>query len=491
MAASPKVEKGLRNAESGNTDILVQAIRDSIKTGTPLPKYWDNIPKAALDEFTDVQKELIATGDISKVVSVDVSKDNTESTLYIARHFLSGFKITEKEGQIILFKVTNIDSKTLHPLYEKDFTKILVRYLSREWLEQMGEPISPKSANEFVSYWYNHEKPIEMPEPLGRIGDDNWCLHRSSYFPDSSVPFPSWMKILDRMSEPEAFAAWHWGVFSGSYKGRQMVWLHGPNGEDGKSTLASIIGKELYGPAHNAISNASIGSGEKRFLNSFFENAALVIYPDANNRKCLMSEAFKTVASAGADPVLIERKGRQAYTAELKARMWVCSNHAPEVTNNNFIISRLLYIHIDKMVNETPDPTVFDRLIAELPGFLAYAKECYEKLCPDNYKIKTEQSTIDKVAELSSGFFDEYETIFTKYWQTSDESIRVEASKIRDLLKSEGMANNNTYSNFIEWMIQHKGVVKRKVSKEGGKIYYYGMEKRSPNQISADDTPEF
>ena len=147
MAASPKVLKGLRIAESGNTDILVQAIKDSLKTGTPLSVYWDNITKAALDEFTDVQKELIETGDISKVVSVDVSKDNTESTLYIARHFLSGFKITEKEGQIILFKVTNEDNKTLQPLYEKDFTKILVRYISIKWLEQMNEPISPKPVN--------------------------------------------------------------------------------------------------------------------------------------------------------------------------------------------------------------------------------------------------------------------------------------------------------------------------------------------------------
>ena len=40
-----------------------------------------------------------------------------------------------------------------------------------------------------------------------------------------------------------------------------------------------------------------------------------------------------------------------------------------------------------------------------------------EKLCPDNYKIKTEQSTVDKVAELSGEFFDEYATFFI-YIQT-------------------------------------------------------------------------
>lgn len=491
MAASPKILKGLRIAESGNTDIIIQALRDSKKTGTPLHVYWDNIPKAALNEFTEVQLELIETGDQSKVVSPDVSKDNAISTLIIARHFLSGYKITEKEGQVILFQVIDEKDKTLAPLYDKDFTKVLIRDLSIKWLNEIGEPISPKTAGEFVSYWFNHEQPIPVPEPMGRLGADDWCLHRSTYFPDPEVAYPSWMKILDRMSEPEAFSAWHWGVFSGLYKGRQMIWLHGPNGEDGKSTLASTIGKNLYGPAHNAISNASIGSGEKRFLNSFFENAALVIYPDANNRKCLMSEAFKTVASAGADPVLIERKGRQAYTSVLKARMWICSNHAPEVTNNNFIISRLLYIHIDKMVNETPDPTVFERLEAELSGFLAYARECYEKLCPDNYKIQTKSTTQEKVSQLSSEFFDEYETIFTKYWQTSESHIRVDASKVRDLLRSEGVTNNIAYSNYVEWMTKHKGIVKRKVSSEGGKIYYHGMDTCSPIKVSAIDTPDF
>jgi phage/plasmid-associated DNA primase len=270
-----------------------------------------------------------------------------------------------------------------------------------------------------------------------------------------------------------------------------MLWLHGPHGEDGKSTMASIIGKELFGPAHNAISNASIGSSEKRFLNSFFENASLVIYPDANNSKCLMSEAFKTVASAGADPVLIERKGRQAYTAKLKARMWICSNHAPEVTKDNYAVSRLLYVHIDKMVDEKPDPTVFSRLTNELPGFLAYAQKCYLKRCPDNYRIETDVSTKERVAQLSDDFYDEYETIFTKYWQTSALTERVEASKLRDIVRQEGLNSNTAYSNFVRWLTTQMQIEKRKLSKEGGKIFFYGMSKRSLSQTPSSDEPDF
>ena len=341
MASFNTQMKKLGSIEPGDTDSILRAQKACLKEGISIEQCKDYIPPAILRDLDEAQSELLNSGDEKSLIFADVQKGNPLSDLIVAQHFLTDFRLSELEGQVFLFKVTNEEDKTVLPLYEKDYLKILKRELSMRWLEQTGEPIAPVRAAELVQYWFNHEQNIDMPEPMGLPSDNKWCLHRSKYQPDSSVEYPSWQRILDRMSDAEAFAAWQYGVWAGLYKGRQFLWLHGPNGEDGKSALARVIGQNLYGPAHNAISNASINSSEKRFLTSFFENAALVIYPDASNRRCLMSEAFKTVASAGSDPVLIERKGKQAYTATLKAYMWISSNYAPEVTNNNFITSRL------------------------------------------------------------------------------------------------------------------------------------------------------
>ncbi|MBA6264286.1 DUF5906 domain-containing protein [Colwellia sp. Bg11-12] len=464
----------LQNLETGDTDSLILAKRECMKLGLPWQSALDCIPKATYDSLSPAQLEIAESGLESSVISPELNSDNPVSMNIAASYLLSNFKLSEVNGQLTLYSVTSEKDKTLLPLYERDNDKLLVREISTRWLKEAGVPLPPRKANELVKYWFNHTELIEVPNIMGLLGDDHWCLHRSNYFPDPTVEYPTWKKILTRMNDPEAFSSWHYGVYTGDYKGRQMMWWQGIHGEDGKSTVAKVIGQKLYGPAHNAISNASISSNEKRFLNSFFEHAALVIYPDASNRKCLASEEFKTLASAGSDPVLIERKGKPAYTAYLNARMWICSNFAPEVTNDNFMTSRLLYISISPLVDEAPDPSISERLIAELSGFLAYAKECYEKRCPDNYRIRTD--TDNAVKELADNFYEDYDIIFGKYWQQTDKQSEVEASVLKNTLFNEGIKTNVQYSKFVEWLVKYKGVKKQKRSSEGGRIFYTGIK---------------
>jgi hypothetical protein len=448
MTEFDKITVRLRELKPGEVDPILLALRYATKKNIPKSELFDFISPAQRRELTVEQIELMESGDPIKVVSKDLDLDNPVAFLETANRYFNKFRLCRHKEQLFPFEVKDEDKKILVPIFEGDHQKILIREASRLWLKETGEPLSPTLAANLYKFWFNHIELIKMPEPMGRPNDVSWCLHRSNYSPDTSISFDSWQKILNRMSDPEAFCAWVWGIYTGLYKGRQMLWIHGAHGEDGKSTIASIIGKKLFGPAHNAISNASISSGEKRFLASFFENASLVVYPDANNRKCLMSEAFKSVASAGSDPVLIERKGMQAYTSTLKARMWICSNFAPEITNDNFVVSRLLYINIDKMVDEKPDPTVVKRLEDELPGFLAYAEKCYNDRCPDNYKVRTDDFTEQTIKSMAEQYFDEYETIFSKYWQLTQPDERVEGSRLREILKSEGVRSNIEYKRY-------------------------------------------
>jgi len=478
--------------KSGQIRPMEEVVAYCKKQGRNPEDFWLHIPKPELDKLDNAQKAIIEGRSVENALIEDEETlENPTYQLKVANAILSPrFKLASHQNQYFPLKIIDNNRKIVSPIFEGDGEKMLARSLSRTLKAIGGTVITAIRAKNMVELWINHQDSIPMPVPMASHDQDRWCFHKPNFEPDPSISFEHWLRILNRMSDPIAFAGWVYGVYSGDYRGRQILWLHGPHGEDGKSAIANLIATQLFGPAHNAISNASISSGEKRFLTSFFENAQLVIYPDASNKRCLMSEQFKTVASAGADPVLIERKGKQAYTSKLNARMWVCSNFAPEVTDDNYVRSRLLYIHIDKMKDEKPDPKVIDHLKAELPGFLHYAKQAYEAKCRAHYEILTDQvhdTAVDRMTEI---FFEKYEVIFQKRWEIGKPDEFIEGSKVYDLIQKDGLRSTHDYKDFTSWLIERKGVVKRKISQNGGKIHYFGMRKRKPAAVGAISVPK-
>lgn len=482
MSKAEELKKKMNTLRPGKTGPLLEVREYCKRQGAEPEDFWRNIPPATLDDLDEEQRHIMSN-EYAEGGAFGDPKTDPAAALRIAQYYLDPkFKVARHFNQIFPFEVLDAELKIVTPIFEGDAEKILQRHLSQAWLEEHGVPLTPFWAKDMVCSWGNHAPEIAMPKPMARPDEDVWCIHRPTHEPDANVPYDRWANILSRMSDPKAFAAWIWGVYTDENKGRQVLWLHGEHGEDGKSAIATLIARELFGPAHHAISNASLGASEKRFLTSFFENASLVIYPDANNTKCLLSETFKTVASAGSDPVLIERKGKQAYTARLQARMWVCSNHPPAVTKDNYVLSRLLYVHIDKMQGERPDPKVIEYLKEQLPGFLHYAKQAYEERCPDHYRIITEGQTDQMVQGFADNFYVQYETIFDKHWELGDSGDFIEASKLWDVVRKEGITSNHAYGDFLRWLTEKKGVVKHKRSADGGRIRYEGMRKRRRKQ---------
>ena len=492
MSREIELQKKMHNLQRGQIHPLEEVVAYCKRQGRDPTGFWSHIPKPEIEKLDNAQKAIIEGKAVEQaLIGDEESLRNPTYQLRIANVILSSvFKLANHQHQYFPLKIIDKARKVVSPIFEGDGERMLARSLSRTLKDKGGIVISSKLAKNMVELWINHQDTIPMPAPMAKHDEDRWCFHKSQFEPDPTMTIERWQRILDRMSDPLAFAAWVYGVYSGDYRGRQVLWLHGPHGEDGKSAIANLIAVQLFGPAHNAISNASLTSGEKRFLTSFFENARLVIYPDASNKRCLLTEQFKMVASAGADPILIERKGKQAYTSKLNARMWVCSNFAPEVTNDNYVRSRLLYIHIDKMKDEKPDPKVIDHLKAELPGFLHYAKQAYEGKCRDHYEILTDQDHEVSVDHMTDNFFEKYEVIFQKHWEVGATKEFVEGSKVYDITQKEGLRSNHDYKDFTGWLTERRGVVKRKVSQDGGKIRYYGMRKRKPTAVGTASVPK-
>jgi hypothetical protein len=475
MTAAESLENKLKNIQSGDSATLLQARRVCRASGESFDRYLSFIPQASIEQMDDRQRYVIS--ELFDPAELDFNLDSSDLTdqLENANSLLEDqFRLVEHYDQLMFVRVEDAENKLATPMFDGDVREILTRSLCQRVLDLTHQPIPPKEARKLVDLWANYADSIPMPQPMARFDEDVWAFHKPVYQPDASIKLVQWQKVLDRLSDPQAFAAWVWGIFSGLYKGRKILWLHGPSGEDGKSAIASLIANELFGPAHCAISNAAVKS-EKRFLTSFFETAALVIYPDASNRKVLLSEVFKTIASAGADPVLIERKGKQAYTARLSARLWINSNFSPEVPDSKFATSRLLYLNISGLVGEKPDPTAIDRLRNELPGFLHYAEQAYAERCTDDYEIQVNEETEKLVAGITGSFYEEFENVFNKYWVVGTEDDRIVASTIQDRCKSEGITKHD-YSNFKTWLEEQKGITTKKLSSQNGKIFYLGIK---------------
>lgn len=482
----------LENLELGDWRPLLSAHADALVRNLNVLEYFRLIKPLMLEALDSNQTAVIRGDFLESPIFTAVSKGEHKVISDIANILLHNYILCKTIGGQDVFRVVDHERMIVELYCEhKLLMSNLVQAINDECRHRFGQTIDTSCAKKIADTWFHSTIRCPMPVPMARDNEKVWCLHRPTVIPNSSVKFPSWGKLLARMSDPKPFAAWIAGVYTGRYKGRMVLWLYGPNGEDGKSTIANIIGRSLFGPAYTAISDAVL-KGNKSFINSFFAGAELICYGDASNTKVLGTEEFKTLASHGADLVLIERKHKHPYFAKLTARVWVNSNFMPEVENSNFATSRLLLIEIEKMTHETPDPKAIERLTGELPGFLAHAIECYEELCPDDYKIAVSSTTTKLIESCIHRSEQNFEEIFDKHWEYSpNESDKIESIVCSRILHQEGILSTKEQAKFYEWAQEHRNVIKRKVSSLGGKSFLFYIKRKNEDSIDVKSLLNF
>jgi len=295
------------------------------------------------------------------------------------------------------------------------------------------------------------------------------------------------------MNDPEAFAAWIYGMASKRYRGRQVLWLKGENGEDGKSYVQRLIAKNLFPNVTHPMMNSALSEGASRFIGAEFENKYLAYWDDCNNTMALFREDVKAL-SAGADgnKARVEHKGVMAYEAQLEARLWINSNYAPSVSQDNFVHSRLLYVCLEAM-SEEPDINIGAKFEAELPAFLEHGQRMFEKLCPDSRKIGQSPDAEQEIDEMADNFDHHYEAIFDQLWvQTTEfEDSYVTCADIQTVLKREGLRDHVKQADWYRWLEKREGLKRSKIPEgDGFRKVVRGMRARSaPPTFDFRNTP--
>ncbi|MEU0037464.1 phage/plasmid primase, P4 family [Streptomyces sp. NPDC006333] len=226
---------------------------------------------------------------------------------------------------------------------------------------------------------------------LLRIQDRALLPHGPEFFNLVSVPFgydpdataPTWERFLAQLwpDDPDSIAAlqeWFGYVLSGRTDQQKILLVVGPS-RSGKGTIARVL-KALVGK-ENLAGPTLAGLGTNFGLSTLI-GKSLAIISDARlsgNDNSQVVERLLTIS--GDDTIDIDRKFREPWTGRVPSRLMILSNELPHFGDSSGVIANrfiLLSMRVSWLGKE--DPTLTDRLTAEMPGILNWALDGLARL---------------------------------------------------------------------------------------------------------------
>ena len=187
---------------------------------------------------------------------------------------------------------------------------------------------------------------------------------------DQSCP-PMFAEILSRCSNADAVAMWVGSLFHPNSDRSQYLWLYG-DGRNSKGSFARVL-KKVFGRAFRSETPPNDGD---RFWTSGLVNVRLATFFDCNKVGFPRTGLFKSLT--GGDPIRIERKGKDSYTAELETKFLFLSNDKPMLSGQLADTRRAIYCEFAE-TDIDPDPLYEDKLWREREQFFRYCYRRYER----------------------------------------------------------------------------------------------------------------
>lgn len=384
--------------------------------------------------------------------------------------------------QLYLLRRDKTDTESLYAIGEGKEVSLLATnkgLLHRVfgWAQgtQHSEGFTERKAEQAYFLWRGMTKPLVEEPALVKFKSqdpDEYTFRRLPFDP-AEGPIPAWKEFEDRLADAQVWRAFVWSIFEAKNEGRQTMWLTG-EGEDGKSRVLKVLSDAMGSNGCAALTGAALK--EPRFLAATCYGKRLVVYADCKNPRFLMSEFLRNLSSG--DAVAIERKGKDAFTGTLMAKVIVASNPMPEITSQKADLSRLILMPV------APSPVKDDatwpqRLVEELPAYLYACREAYGVLCPGHGKITLSAAMLDLVKERAEEFEDEFQVFFDRYY-VKEEGASTSAGTVQDDAKDTWNAKaDQKLSDFKEWIVRTN---KGRYGKSGSVRRYNGFRPKHETQ---------
>ena len=279
---------------------------------------------------------------------------------------------------------------------------------------------------------------IAMPKIFSNRHDEPAIVHIDLDSLCAEGPAPTWEHYMKRYPRDEAdvLMAYIWSIFDADNNGRQMLYIHDPQGYSGKSTMidciVSALGPDLCMPV------------QKESLNNQFAvakvwNKRLVTVGDNKNPNLLRAQLMHMML--GHDWADCEMKGKNSFAAKLMNKVIASGNIALNIDPNaDHEVTRLIVVspHMDdddlkeccalnedgtvrRRPNGKPvfigDATFGERLKAEFKFFLTKCRESYSRLCPHRSDIIISDSMYEKVLSFAAMEFSIAEEFFNQFYR--------------------------------------------------------------------------
>jgi len=287
---------------------------------------------------------------------------------------------------------------------EDDFP-VFIKWWSKNW-------------DAFRSYGYH-----VIPDKIELFTNDTdvYALAYADLRKIEDGPHIEWDNFLSQIvpeDGKEVTAAYIYSCIYAKNKMKSGLQMTDITGSTGKSPVIRAIDK--------CVPNIMVSVGKDTFVNQFgysrIYGKPLLIYGDCKQASFWKSESTHSIL--GGDPVSIERKGEQPFTARVHAKIIVMSNNPPLIDLHNAHEKlRCIPITLDSRKCAKKDHILDgvamvdnsweDKLVSEFWHFMFYARECYNKLCVKDGSLRVPASLYEGVqSSLSDLFQDLYEDQF-------------------------------------------------------------------------------
>jgi hypothetical protein len=246
----------------------------------------------------------------------------------------------------------------------------------------------------------------------------------------SLSPSPTFERLMDRTSDPEAICAYIGSLFYPEADRQQYLYLYGEGG-DGKGALMRFL-HGIFGDAGASLTPPT-KYGDK-FWNFNVYGKRLGLFYDCEDWNWFGSSHFKSLT--GGDPILFEEKGRMGFTDTPNLKFIAASNAKPNISSQASDLRRLIFASFKPLPDGERDIDFERKLMAEAKEIVSLCKGIYLDRCPDHRSLDVAPAK-DVAWEAESYLID----LFNAHFVASSE-CEIPAAQVREILKKDGLRDN-------------------------------------------------
>lgn len=248
--------------------------------------------------------------------------------------------------------------------------------------------------------------------PSGRLTKPSpafFCMNASGVSFDQGAPGPNeWLRFLALIwpNDPQAIETLQdiFGyLLSPDTSHQKIPLIVGPK-RSGKGTIARVLTALL---GQDSVTAPTLASLAMNFGLAPLIGKSVAIIGDArlSGKADQAAIAERLLSISGEDSITVDRKFQAAWTGRLGVRFVIMSNELPRLSDaSGALASRFIVLTMERSFYGQEDRGLGNRLMADLPGILLWAREGYLRLRKRGYFLQpnSARDAIEELEELGS-----------------------------------------------------------------------------------------